>query len=234
MLSGEIFFNGKSNLEMNLKLNKYPVIPLTSEEFSEEKVDGKNGTLISSKGTYPDKRVTFEFTLISDAIENNLELIRAWLTDYTDNKLFYGRSDRVYRVKKVILGNFEQEFLTFGLVNVDFIFEAYQMEPTKTQYTITSNNFSFNYSGTAPADNIIEIFGNGNIQLTINNETIQILNVVDYVVLDSDLLEARDKNGLSKDFDTTGDYVTFEKGINSISYSGNVNKIIVTYNTMYK
>lgn len=81
---------------------------------------------------------------------------------------------------------------------------------------------------------MIKIYGTGNIQLTINNETMQINNVSDYVEIDSNLLQVRNKDGTSKDNDTLGDFVLLEKGENIISYIGEVTKIVVEYTTKYK
>lgn len=62
----------------------------------------------------------------------------------------------------------------------------------------------------------------------------QINNVTDYVEIDSNLLQVRNKDGTSKDNDTLGDFVLFTKGENVISYIGAVTKVIVEYTTKYK
>lgn len=230
---GEIKFNYRSNLDFNLKLENYPSIPQTNEEYEEIKVDGRNGSLTLNKGTYPDKILPFIFTQVSDDIHVDLERVITWLIEVEDNRLFYGRNDRVYIVKKVIIGNFAQEFKTFGNIEIKFICEPFMCEYEETELTLYNNDIIY-YEGTAPSDGVIKVYGNGNIQLTINNETIQVKNLDEYIVIDGKLMQVRDKNGRSKDFDTIGDFIIFTKGEYKFSYTSNVSKIEVKYTTKYR
>ena len=60
---GELIFNNNSSLSMNLYLENYPLIPLSSEDYEVIKVEGRNGDLIINKGTFPDKNIKFTFTM---------------------------------------------------------------------------------------------------------------------------------------------------------------------------
>jgi len=231
--NGEIYFNNKSSLDLNMKLENYPIIPLASEEYEKITVEGRNGSLILNKNTYPDKELQFVFTRISDEIEN-LDEIYDWLTIMKDNKLFYGRNDRVYMVKKIEIGDFEQEFKTFGEIEVKFICEPFLSDIYEIEHDIIKSGFYFYYTGTAPADSIIKVYGSGNIQITIDEEVMQILDVDEYVVIDSKLMQVRDKNGKSKDFDTIGDFIELENGKHTVTFSSNVTKVNIKYTTKYK
>ena len=231
---GEIYFNGNRSLSFNLYLENYPSIPITNEEYEEVQVEGRSGNLIINKGTYPDKKIPFTFTILSPKIEIDFERVYEWLTEIEDNRLIFGREDRCYTVKKVIFGDIQKEFRTIGEFDVTFLCEPFIQDLSKTVHEITSSGFKINYNGNAPGDTLIKIYGSGNIQLTINGETMQINNVTDYVEIDSDLLQVRNLDKTSKDDDTLGDFVLLEKGINTISYTGTVIKIILEYTTKYK
>lgn len=231
---GEIYFNGNKSLNLKIYLEAYPSIPVANEEYEEVAVEGRSGNLIINKGTYPDKKIPLTFTLLSKDIYIKFDKIHEWLTNIYDNRLVCSRKDRCYRVKKVIFGNIEKEFRTIGEFGVTFICEPFSEDLDETVYEITSNNFKFNYDGNAPADTLIKIYGNGNIQLTIDGETMQINNVTNYVEIDSDLLQVRNQDGTSKDDDTSGDFILLEKGEHTISYTGTVTKIILEYTTKYK
>ena len=110
MKEGEIFFNGFSSLELNMKLTDYPSIPMTNEEYEEVIIEGRNGSFYVNKGTYPDKKITFIFTKSSNKLGIDLEFIQDWLTNINDNRLIYDREDRCYLVKKVIIGDFIKLF----------------------------------------------------------------------------------------------------------------------------
>lgn len=231
---GELYFNRDRSLNLNLFLENYPSIPIANEEYEEQPVEGRSGNLIINKGTYPDKKIPFTFTILSPRIEIDFERVYEWLTDIEDNRLIFGRGDRCYNVKKVIFGNIQKEFRSIGEFYVTFLCEPFTQDLTKTVHEITKSGFKINYNGNAPGDTLIKVYCSGNIQLTINGETMQINNVVDYVEIDSDLLQVRNQDGTSKDNDTLGDFVLLEKGENTISYTGSVTKIIIEYTTKYK
>lgn len=231
---GEIYFNNERSLYLNLFLENYPSISITNEEYEEIKVEGRSGSLIINKGTYPDKKIPFTFTILSPQLEIDFERVYEWLTEIEDNRLIFGRNDRCYKVKKVIFGNIQKEFRTIGEFDVIFLCETFTQDLDKTVHEITSSGFKINYTGNAPGDTLIKVYGTGNIQLTINGETMQINNVNNYVEIDSDLLQVRNQDGTSKDNDTLGDFILLEKGINTISYTGAVTKIVVEYTIKYK
>lgn len=231
---GELYFNGNRSLNLNLFLENYPSIPITNEEYEEVPIEGRNGKLIINKGTYPDKKIPFTFTILSPRIEIDFERVYEWLTEIEDNRLIFGRRDRCYKVKKVIFGDIQKEFRSIGEFDVTFLCEPFLQELDKTTHEITTSGFKINYDGNAPGDTLIKVYGSGNIQLTINGETMQINNVTDYVEIDSDLLQVRNQDGTSKDNDALGDFVLFTKGENVISYTGAVTKIVVEYTTKYK
>lgn len=231
---GELYFNRDRSLSLNLFLENYPSIPIANEEYEEQPVEGRSGNLIINKGTYPDKKIPFTFTILSPRIDIDFEKVYEWLTEIEDNRLIFGRGDRCYKVKKVIFGNIQKEFRSIGEFDVIFLCEPFTQDLTKTTHEITKSGFKINYMGNAPGDTLIKVYGSGNIQLTINGETMQINNVNNYIEIDSDLLQVRNQDGTSKDNDTLGDFVLLEKGENTISYTGSVTKIIIEYTTKYK
>ena len=231
---GEIYFNWNNSLNLNLYLENYPSIPIANEEYEEIQVEGRNGSLIINKGTYPDKKIPFTFTILSPKIDIDFEKIYEWFTEIEDNRLIWGRSDRCYKVKKVIFGNIQKEFRTIGEFDVTFLCEPFLQDLDSEVHEITTSEFELYYAGNAPGDTLIKIYGNGNIQLTVNGETMQIDNVSNYVEIDSNLLQVRNQDGTSKDNDTLGDFILLEKGENTISYNGSVSKIIIEYTTKYK
>jgi len=231
---GELYFNNRTSLNLNARLTEYPSIPMANEEYEEQPVEGRNGNLIINKGTYPNKIVPFVFTIVSENLDIDFDKVYEWLTEISDTRLVFGRGDRCYIVKKVIFGDLQKEFRSIGTFGVSFMLEPFKSDLEKTEYTITSNNFSFEYFGNAQAESLIKIYGNGNIQITINGETMQILNVVNYVEIDSKLMQVRNLDTTSKDDDTLGDFALFTKGTNTIAYTGSITKIIVEYTTKYK
>lgn len=231
---GDVYFNNNTSINFNLFLEKYPSIPISNEEYEEVPVEGRNGMLYINKGTYSDKKIPFIFTILSEEIEIDFDKVYEWFTDIEDNRLVFGRDDRCYIVKKIIFGDLQKEFRSIGEFDIIFICEPFSCDLDSTIHEITSNNFFFYYGGNAPSEPLIKVYATGNIQLTINGETMQINNVVDYVEIDSNLMQVRNIDLTSKDDDVLGDFSLFSKGENTIAYSGTVTKIIVEYTTNYK
>jgi len=231
---GQLYFNNNTNLNLNLFLENYPSIPIANEEYEEIRVEGRSGSLYINKGTYEDKKIPFTFTILSSRIDIEFERVYTWLTEIEDNRLIFGRHDRCYKVKKILFGNLEKEFRSIGKFDVTFVCEPFMQDLESIIYEISSNGFEFNYEGNASSEPLIKIYGNGNIQITINGETMQIKNVKNYIEIDSKLMQVRNQDGTSKDNETLGDFILFAKGENSINYTGTVTKMIIEYTTQYK
>jgi len=232
--NGEIYFNGNTSIGLNLFLEEYPSVPIANEDFEEITVEGRSGSLYINKGTYPDKKIPFNFTILSPQIEIDFDKVYQWLTEIQDKRLIFGREDRCYIVKKVLFENLQKQFKTIGQFKVTFICEPFSSDLNYTTYEITSDNYSFYYQGNAPAESLIKVYGIGNIQLTINGETMVIYDVTDYVEIDSKFMQVRNKDKTSKDSAAYGVFPLFSAGANTIKYTGNVTKIIVEYTTRYK
>ena len=89
------------------------------------------------------------------------------------------------------------------------------------------------YKRQVEGESLIKITGSGNIQISCNDEIMEIDNVDKYVEIDSRLQQTRNSDGTSKDWDTIGDFIKLENGINRFEIVGNVNNIEVIYSNMY-
>lgn len=233
---GEIFFNGKySQQDLGLRIENYPDIPLSYENYDvENDVYMRKSPFIVNNGTFNNKEVSFVFTKNSDEDILNFDDIYDWLLNVKDNRFIYGLEDRCLIYKKAVFGDFKQEFRTFGTITITFILSPFWEDIQATKYTITSNNFRFRYSGTATGEPYIKLYGSGNIQLTINEETMVINNLNNYVIIDSENMKIVDSNGNSKEFDSTGNFFELEQGKYIVSYTGNVTKIELTYRNKWR
>ena len=236
MKQGEILFNNLSSIkDLHMYMTSYPTLSMDSEDFEKVVIEGRNGCLIRNKGTFKEKELVFTFTKESDnEVLFDLDLIQLWLTKYTDNRLYYGRNDKCYRVKKIVFGDFKQEMKDTAEVTITFICEPFIYNPNENIHTITASNYKFNYRGTAPADTLIKVYGSGNIQLTINNQTVLLKNVNEVVTIDSNLKQFRDKNEQSKDLECVGNFIALDEDDYNVTYTGNVTKIELSYYTAYR
>ena len=225
---GEIVFNGCSSLDMNLRLTEYPVIPQLNEEYEEVKIDGRSGTLYINKGTYENRVITCNFTLTSTNYNLDFDRVDEWLHDIEDDRFFIDRTDRCFRVVKIIQGDTQKEFRSLGSFPVTFIFEPFRCDPEETITT----ELSINNVGHFSIYPKIEIKATGDVSIITNGVIFQIKNTKGKTIIDSELMVCVDSDGIA--LKNYGNYPEFIKGKNVISTSGTITSITTTYRNLYR
>lgn len=168
-----------------------------------------------------------------DNFYRRIDLINNWLDNIQDKRLFYGRTDKCYIVKKITKGNVEREVKEDGSFKVTFLVEGLLSDPEETELEI-SNNFSLEYLGTEKALPKLEIFATGNIQIQFNDANIQIDNVDEFVKINSESKEFLNKDLTSKDLDSQGSFPILVPGTNTISWTGNISSMILKFSQKYR
>lgn len=232
MQQGVLYFNNNSNLDMNLYITDYPTIELNNEVYDTQDIEGRNGSVYIDLDYYKDRTLEFSFDLRCTNITEKLYEVKEWLLNVNDNRLVFN-NDKCYMVKKVLLNSFKQVNIHLAELEVSFIVEPFLYSLEETSYTFTTKNFSIYNNGTQEADTIIKIYGTGNIQISNNGETMQIDNVSDYVLLDSEKQECISNTGESKDWNTIGNYIKLDVGNNTFELTGNITKVEITYRNTY-
>ncbi len=230
------FNNGHSLSDFDVIVTEGPPYEILNEEYEEVKVEGRNGSLTIKKGTYPDRELPFELSILTNSSEKlfkKVDDIIDWLTNIYDNKLIYDRQDTFYVVKKVKINNVLNEIYAGGSFSVIFICEPFRYQVAEPTIVLTESTDLY-YSGNAPGECNIKIYGSGNIQLTINSETVQINNVNEYVELDSKLISCLNKDKTSKSRDMIGHFLLLSRGKNNISWIGNVSKVEILMRTAFR
>lgn len=232
MQQGVLYFNNRSNLDMNLYITDYPAIELNNEVYDTQDIEGRNGSLYIDLNYYKDRTLEFSFDLRGTNITEKLYEIKKWLLNVNDNRLIFNNS-KCYMVKKALLDKFKQINVHLAELEVAFIIEPFLYDIEDTTFTTTSKNFTIYNTGSYKADTIIKIYGTGSIQITCNDETMQIDDVSDYVLLDSKCKECVSSTGESKDWDTIGNYIKLDVGDNTFELTGNITKVEITYRNTY-
>ena len=232
MQQGVLYFNNKSNLDMNLYITDYPEIDLNNVVYEEQSIEGRNGSLYIDLDYYKDRHLTFSFDLKGKNLDDKLYTIKNWLHKIKDNRLLFN-NDKCYMVKKVLLNSFKQINVHLAELEIEFIVDPFLYDPEEITITSTTKNFSIYNNGTQEAETLIKIYGSGNIQIDNNGETIQVNNVSNYVLLDSKFQECVDSTEKSKDWDTIGNYIKLDPGENNFKLIGNITKIEITYINTY-
>lgn len=223
-----VFNNLNSSKDLGLAITDMANIPVANET-----IEMANGYIIRSGEYLPiELPITFRSKNLKNIIDHQEEILD-WLYNVKDNKLILSfMPNRYYIVKNVVVDNISRDFDKYNTISVTFTLEPFKYDIYDKMMILTKSEKIY-YMGNAKGKPKLKIYGSGNIELTINSETIQIKNIDEYVELDSKFLLCLNKNQQSKSRDMSGGFPILTKGINNISWTGNVTKIELLKRTAY-
>ena len=210
---------------------------LAQEEYEEIDIEGRNGTLTINKGTFPNIEKSFILTTINLDQDINLiiEKIKTWLFNIKDNKLLYAIQNRYNIVKKIVIEeDIKTTFEEYGDFKVKFVCEPFYYDLLEKNITVTQKQTIISNNGDFASSPRIIIYGTGDLQITINDTTVQINNVDESVLLDSKLFLCLDKDNNNKSIDMIGNFPLLDKGKNTITWTGNITKLEISPRIIYR
>ena len=233
----KLIFNNICSEELGIIVVEGPPEVLAQEEYEEIIIEGRNGTLIENKGTFPNIEKSFILTTIDldQDIDLMIEKIKMWLFNIKDNKLLYAIPNRYNIVKKVVIEeDIKTTFEEYGDFKIKFLCEPFYYDLLEKNITITEKGTKFYNKGDFNSNPKIVIYGTGDLQLTINDTTVQINNVDERVLLDSKLFLCLDKDNNNKSIDMIGNFPTLDIGENTITWVGNITKLDTSPRIIYR
>lgn len=233
----KLIFNNICSEELGIIVVEGPPEVLAQEEYEEIIIEGRNGTLIENKGTFPNVEKSFILTTIDldQDIDLMIEKIKMWLFNIKDNKILYAIPNRYNIVKKVIIEeDIKTTFEEYGDFKIKFLCEPFYYDLLEKNITITEKGTKFYNKGDFNSNPKIVIYGTGDLQLTINDTTVQINNVDERVLLDSKLFLCLDKDNNNKSIDMIGNFPTLDIGENTITWVGNITKLDISPRIIYR
>lgn len=223
-----VFNKLNSSKDLGLAITDMANIPVANET-----IEMVNGYIIRTGEYLPiELPITFRSKNLKNIIDHQEEILD-WLYNVKDNKLILSfMPNRYYIVKNVVVDNISRDFDKYNTISVTFTLEPFKYDIYDKMMILTKSEKIY-YMGNAKGKPKLKVYGSGNIELTINSETIQIKNIDEYVELDSKFLLCLNKNQQSKSRDMSGGFPILTKGINNISWTGNVTKIELLKRTAY-
>lgn len=216
-------WKGISSLDKNIMVNKLPDIECPDANIEKITIPGRNGFLIVDDETYQGTVKSCECSLDN----GNIDDVCAWLTGSGD-VIFSNEPDKKYKAVIINKIPFSKVIPTFHSFIIQFDCQPFKYAVDNQIITLLLPSTIFN-PGSINSKPIIKVYGTGSIDLNINATTIHLINVVDYVTIDSELMDAY-KDTVLKNSDMLGDFPELAPGQNNISWTGNVAKIEITPN----
>ena len=207
-----------------LTIDKLPSIFKPAKDIEKIEIQGRDGFLTQDNGSYRSIIKSVE-CWIKDL--SQIDYICSWLTGGGD-VTFSNEPDKKYRatiINQIEFSKLTQQFHNF-IIQFDCQPKKYSID--NPIITLTTAGTVIN-PATATAKPIIKVLGNGTINLTINSTAITLTDVVDYVTIDSVLMDAY-KDTILKNNDMSGDFPVLVVGTNTINWSGTVTSVEITPN----
>lgn len=219
-----IFKNIKSSSLEGLMICELPPITKPEMRTSIIEIDGKDGDIIEELG-YASYQKTIQIGLTRNFDIN--QIIKYF--SGSGDLVLSNEPDKVYKATIYSKVDYEK-LLRFKTAEVEFHVQPYKylLNEAPFELNITNENeLKVSNVGLEKSKPIITLYGEGEVQLSINGSDIFSINIDDeYVVINSVEEEAYKENVL-KNRNMLGEFPILEIGINTIKWTGNLNKIII-------
>lgn len=225
-----IILNGiKSTFIEGLLISSLPPItkPIIRTEI--EEIDGRDGDIVTKLG-YSAYNREFTIGLHGDFMID--EVIRYFNSSGT--VIFSNEPDKVYDYQILEQIDFDR------LIRFRTAMVTMHVQPFK--HSAVDQTYEYNASGTAPkqfkimnhgnitSKPVLTIYGSGDVVVALNGKTILAMTINhDCIVIDAELMEAYlGSDLLNRDVAGNYDDLALKVGMNTIAWSGNVTKVLIS------
>lgn len=205
-------------------IEKTPIPPKANHSFTSYTIPGRSGSLNIDNKTYDDIPLSLECHFNSENVNKND--IDSWLDGYgklqlDDEKEYTGRITNTIPFTKVM--NFRKFIVQFVLNPF-----AKALTPTVVSRT-TTGTFSASTFETYPT---ITITCSGNISVGLNGTTFTLTGADGTYILDCEA-KVITKNGINQSSIMSGDFPKVINGDNSLTVSGTISALEISYYKTY-
>ena len=225
-------WNGVDCRTKGIHVSELPPITIPLERSKQTNVPGRPGSLTQLEGddVYDDMILTATCFIADPA---QIPAIAAWLKG-KGTVTFANRTGGHYNARianqipfeKVLRGNPHCSFA------VNFRCYPFWYQENVSDVTITTSGGTITNPGSVYSEPLITVYGSGNITLMIGTTIVELTDVSNSIVLDCALKEAYKGATLMNDH-MSGDFPVLKPGLNAVSWSGNVTRIVIKPNWRY-
>lgn len=204
-----------------------PKISKAKKKIETYDIDGRNGFLSIDTNTYESFSVSVQCHFKDTA---NRDEICEYLDGY-GTLSFDGERQYTAIISNAI--EFEK-VLNFKKFPIQFLVNPIAEDINSTNILVLSNEFEFEINNTYyTIYPILEISSEGDISVTINNQTFYLSNTNDTYTLDCKNKIIIDSNGDNASSLMLYDFPTLKKGINKVNYTGTITNFKIEYRKTY-
>lgn len=220
-------FKDINSLELGLYIERCPAKISPKRRDETFTVPGRHGNLTTTDGAFESYIRSTEF-IVKD--KKKIDEICAhfkgsgWL-------IFSSEPDRKYKARVANQIEFSHIIRRFKRFVVEFEIQPFGYDVFE-QTLVKTAPFSLFNIGTFESEPIITIFGNGNIELYVNNQNIYLKEIAGSITIDSEMQNAYN-GAASMNNKMSGEFLILSLGENHITWLGNVTKLEIQPNWRY-
>lgn len=223
-----IIINNQNTKNLGFALVGRPSIPSSDKKYETIEVEGRDGALTKFIG-YQDLKFTLKFNILfQDDIKQKLREIKGLLS-VAKTLAFDDSPNFFYKIKRCQISDVETIIKSSGVFSVEFICDPFEYESSSVLEYLNPSNLLIRNNTSYFSQPIIKIFGQGNIKLFVNDDLIEIKQINEGIVIDSEMQEAYYNND-NLNHQMTGSFPIFGIGENKIRTEGNIYKIEILPN----
>lgn len=217
-------WKGIHSSEKGLKIISLPDITTPEQRVEKVVVPGRSGDLTLTDNDYEGEVKPVEF----DYFNNNFDDIKTWLRG-TGEVIFSNEPDRYYKARIINKIALDQVLKKFHSGIVQFDCQPFGYSKNNSPIIKITEAKEINNPGTMQSTPVITIYGYGNIDLNINDNIINLTNVSNHIIIDSEIMDCYRDGQLMNNY-MKGNFPIFKVGINKISWMGNVQRLEIKPN----
>ena len=225
-------WNGTDCRQYGIHVSEQPPITIPAERSTQTNVPGRPGSLTTLEGedVYDDLLLTATCFISGPA---QIPAIAAWLkgsgTVTFANRLgghYQARIVNQIPFEKVLRGNphcsFAVNFRCFPFFYADNV----------SDITVTVSATVITNPGSVYSEPILTVYGSGDVTLMVGTTIVELTDISESIVIDSVLQEAYLGNTLMNDH-MSGEFPVLKPGMNAISWTGTVERVVIKPNWRY-
>lgn len=220
-------FKGTKSIDLGVEISKYTDITRAQKNSEKIIIAGRDGAIYKDIEGY--QPYILSFGCIINKLDKNVSIDRIlnWLTGGGD--LILSEYPTKKYIAKIINNISIADVISiFPEFQVNFEVQPFKYNTNQVNDTIIlTKSAKVKNKGTYKALPIITIYGNSDIDLIINNKIYNLKGVDEKITINSEIMEVyKDSENQNNKYNSF-EFPLLEEGINNISFTGNVKKIII-------
>lgn len=223
-----ISWAGKTSDTLGVVVEHYPVRIVPERALTETEIAGRNGALVQYDGNW--NNYTQEYEVYISAEKTGFVRAARAVAEWLSAPVGYQRLEDsyepdVYRMAYYAGGQDIESILNrFGRATIEFVCKPQRfLKSGEAPKTFTEAGTLTNITR-MDALPVITVYGTGGT-VTVNDTTVEISEIEDYVVLDCELMDAYKGNENRNPYVSAADFPVLVSGINNISFSGGITSL---------